>query len=318
MKRIGFIISEKENEKRRAITFEDAKKIKNRQNVYFQTGYGKTLGVSDEEFTHAGFQILPKEEILKMEILCDPKIGDALYLDYLLPHQTIFGWVHAVQNHQTASKIIKAKASAYAWENMHYQGRHSFWRNNELAGEAAVMDAFLHYGELPYNCKVAVLGRGNTAKGAIRILTSLGAEIHVYDRKKEKLFQEEMKNYDVIVNAVLWNYERNNHIIYQKDLRSLKRNAMIIDVSCDRNGAIESCVPTTIEDPVYTVDGVLHYAVDHTPSIFYRTATNSISKEVVKYIDLLIDDKPNQILNKALIIDKGKIIDPELLKFYQS
>ena len=75
---------------------------------------------------------------------------------------------------------------------MNYKGRHLFWRNNELAGEAAVMHAFQGFGRMPYETKTAVLGCGNTARGAIKVLNMLGAEVMQYDRRSEALFQEEL------------------------------------------------------------------------------------------------------------------------------
>jgi len=315
MNRIGFVISNKENEHRRAITIEDIKTIKNKDHLYFQEGYGIPFGIEDNEYINYGCHVASKKEILELEIICDPKVGDADYLDNLHHGQIIFGWVHATQNKSVTDKIINNGISAYAWENMHQKGRHCFWRNNEIAGEAAIMNAFLCYGEMPYNCKVAVLGRGNTARGAIRILSLLGAEFHVYDRKMESLFKDEISNYDVIVNSILWDTTRTDHIIYKDDLKRLKKNCMIIDISCDQAGAVETCIPTTISNPTYMIDGIIHYSVDHTPSIFYKTATQSISNEVIKYLDDLIERKFNNVLNSALIIEKGKIIDDEIIKF---
>lgn len=184
-----------------------------------------------------------------------------------------------------------------------------------MAGEAAIMHAFQCFGIMPYNTKVALLGRGNTACGALKILTLLGADVTVYDRKTEKLFQEELAEYDVIVNAILWDATRDDHIIYEKDLFRMKKNAMIIDVSCDRQGAIETSEPTTIEDPIYKKHGIMHYVVDHTPSLFYKTATVGISSAVAKYIDELIESNPGDVMKKALIIEKGVIIDDQINQF---
>ena len=64
------------------------------------------------------------------------------------------------------------------------------------------MHAFQCWGEMPYNCKVALLGRGNVSRGALKLLSMLGAEIIVYDRKTEKLFRKEVGKFDVIVNAI--------------------------------------------------------------------------------------------------------------------
>ncbi len=314
MKTIGFVTSKKENEKRRAIIPEDILNIKNREYMYFEEGYGLCLGYSDEEYCCLGCKIVDRETVLKQNIICDPKIGDADYLG-LLKNQTGFGWFHAVQNRDIADKLISGGLTAYAWEDMYYGNRHVFWRNNEIAGEAAIMHAFECYGKMPYNTKVAVLGKGNIARGAIKILTLLGADITVYDRKTEKLFQEELGNYDVIVNAILWDVSRKDHIIYREDMKRLKKNALIIDVSCDRNGGIETSVPTTIDNPSYEIDGVMHYAVDHTPALFYKTATIGISNEVWKYIDLLIEGNEDAVLKNAKIIENGNILDNRIKVF---
>lgn len=200
---------------------------------------------------------------------------------------------------------------------MYEKGRHVFWRNNEIAGEAAIVQAFEAYGKFPYETKVAILGRGNTARGAYRILNGLGADITVYGRNMEILFRKEISDYDVIVNAILWDVNRKDHVIYKKDLKRMKKNALIIDVSCDANKAIETSKITTIKEPVYYVDGIMHYVVDHTPSIFYRTASREISKEMAKYLDFIIEEKENEneVLVKAIIIDNGEIIDKKILKY---
>jgi N5-(carboxyethyl)ornithine synthase len=108
----------------------------------------------------------------------------------------------------------------------------------------------------------------------------MGADVVVYDRHTEQLLSKELGEYDVIVNALLWDTKRTDHIIYREDLKRMKKGAMIIDVSCDRAGAIETSVPTTLENPTYVVDGITHYVVDHTPSLFYKTTSKCISEVV--------------------------------------
>ncbi|WP_270488389.1 N(5)-(carboxyethyl)ornithine synthase [Butyricimonas synergistica] len=314
MKTVGLPISHKENEKRRALVLSDIAKIENKCQIFIETGYGEVLGIRDEDYIHAGVQITSRDDVLSKDIICDPKIGDADYLD-MLNNQIIFGWVHAVQNRDITDKIIKHKLTSYAWEDMYEDGRHSFWRNNEIAGEAAVFHAYMCHGMFPYNTKAAVLGRGNIARGAIKTLNFMGAEVIQYDRKMEGLFRKELDKYDVIVNAILWDTSRKDHIIYKKDLKRMKRNALIIDIACDRNGGVESSIPTTIENPIYTIDGVTHYVVDHTPSLFWKTATESLSEEFVKYIDGLIQDQPDDVLVKARNFDKGVILDDRINKF---
>lgn len=316
MNTIGFVKSRKENEKRIALLPEHIGRIRNRKSLVIETGYGSDFGIPDSAYEEQGATIATREVVLKQDIICDPKIGDAEYLESL-SGQILFGWIHAVQNREITDKILQGKNTAIAWEDMYYSGRHIFWRNNEIAGEAAIMHAYLLHGIFPYNTKVAVLGRGNVARGVLKTLNFMGADVTIYDRRTEMLFREELPRYDVVVNAILWDTSRNDHIIYREDLKKMKRGALIIDVSCDRNGGIESSIPTSIHDPIYFVDGIAHYVVDHTPSLFYKTSSEDISLQVSEYIGYLIEGtfEENTVLKNALSIKEGIIIDQRINKF---
>ena len=316
MKTIGFVKSDKENENRIALIPEDLVNIKNKNYIYIEQGYGLCNNYTDEEYKEKGCNIVSREEAMNMDIIVDPKIGDAKYLTEI-KNKTIFGWIHAVQNRDITDILLENKLTAYAWEDMFEDGRHIFWRNNEVAGEAAVMHALTLHGIMPYDANVAIIGNGNTARGAYRILTQLGAKVKTYNRRTEKLLNKELTEYDIIVNAVLWDVSRKDHIIYKEDLKRMKKGALIIDISCDRNGAIETSIPTPIENPIYEIDGIVHYLVDHTPSLVYKTVSKELSKEATKYIDYLIEEtsETNTCLKESLIIKNGEIIDTRINEF---
>lgn len=312
---VGFPISHKENENRRAIVPEHIKRMKHPECLFFETGYGDVLGIQDEAYQELGCHICSHSEVIHKDIICDPKVGDADYLGQLSEGQTIFGWIHATQNRDITDSIVNRKLTAFAWEKMYDRGRHVFWRNNELAGEAAIMHAFQCYGRMPYETKVAVIGRGNTARGAIKVLNMLGADVMQYDRRMEELLRCELETYDVVVNCVLWDVMRKDHIIYRENLSHMKHGAMIVDVSCDSNGGIETSHPTTIDEPTYVVDGILHYVVDHTPSLFYKTFSWNNSEEIWKYIEELQSGNIGNVLMDSLIIKHGVIVDSEIMKY---
>jgi len=314
MKTLGFPISDKLNENRRALIPLHIKEIKKPENIYIEKGYGEVLGYSDDEYLACGVNIVDRKIALKQNIICDPKIGDAKYLDEI-HNQTIFGWVHAVQNKNITDKLINNKLTAIAWEDMFDRGRHVFWRNNEIAGEAAIVHAYTLHGLFPYNTKVALLGRGNIARGALKILTMMGADITVYDRRTEQLLRDEIGEYDVFVNAILWDTSRKDHIIYKDDLKKMKKGSLIIDISCDRNGGVETSIPTTLGNPTYIIDGITHYAVDHTPTLFFKTISETLSENIAPYINQLIDDTPDIILKNAIVVQNGIIVDQRINKF---
>lgn len=314
MNTIGFVNSDKENEYRIAITPTDAKKIKNKKYIFVEQGYGLKNNYTDDEYKKAGVNVVSKKEAMKADIIVDPKIGDAKYLKNL-KDKTIFGWIHAVQNRNITDILIKNNLTVYAWEEMFEKGRHIFWRNNEVAGEVAIMHAILLHGIMPYDTKVAIIGNGNTARGAYRVLTQLGASVKTYNKKMERLLVDEISQFDIVVNAVLWDVNRRDHIITKKDLTKMKKGALIIDISCDKNGAIETSIPTTIECPIYSIDGIAHYVVDHTPSLVYKTVSKELSNAIRSYVDELITDNISETLKKANIIKNGKILDDKIVKF---
>lgn len=316
MKTVGFVIPVKENEKRRVLLPKDIEKIKEKDCLYFEKGYGKILGISDSEFEKVGCNVVSFDEVLKQDIICDPKIGDANYLDKLKEKQIIFGWVHAVKNKKLTDLLLNKKITVIAFEDMFYKNRHIFYKNNILAGEAACYNAINYLGRLPENLNAVIIGNGNTAHGAYKALSKLGVSVDIYTRDLEELLRENLYKYDLIVNCVLWDVKRRDHIIYREDIKKMKKGSMIIDVSCDEKGAIETSHPTTIDNPIYLVDNIIHYAVDHTPSIFYQTFSLECSKTITEYINDLVLEKDNEVLKNATIIGNGKILDQKI-KIYQ-
>lgn len=312
---IGLLKSHMAHERRIALLPQDLAKIQQRESFYIEKDYGIELGISDESYAILGAHIVSRDIALKQNIICDPKIGESDFLDQLDADQTIFGWLHAKQSRAITNVLVKTGVRAIAWEEMYLHHRHTFWRNNELAGEAAIMHAFILTGQMPYDTKVAVIGRGNVAFGAIKVLQGLGANITVFKHNQETLLRQTLHEYDVIVNAAIWDINRHDHLISLDDLDQMKKESLIIDISADAGGGIESSHITTMANPIYQLNQITHYVIDHTPSLLYKTASKSISKATLPFWDDLILETQNDVLNQATIIDKGKILDPHITYF---
>ena len=99
-----------------------------------------------------------------------------------------------------------------------------------------------------------------------------------------------LRESDVIVNGIQWAKDRKDHIIYREDLKLMKKGAMIVDVACDDEGAVETCRSTTHDDPVYKEEGILHYCVDNIPSAFAQTASITLANATCPML-LQIADK---------------------------
>lgn len=297
---------------------QDLPNIRYVEQLYVEEGYGIDLGYSDEEYMTCGVNIVSREEVLKCDAIVDVKLGNADYFEQLGPGKILIGWAHAVQDVQFTDAVLAGNHTVIAWEEMFEDGRYIFYRNREIAGEAAIIQAYQYCGKMPYETSVAILGNGYTAKGALRILHGLGAEVDVYRRNLESLFKRKMNEYDVLVNCVMWDTRRTDRIIYKKDLKKLKKGAMIIDVSCNPNLEIETSRPTSIDNPVYKVDGVIHYAVDNTPAMFPMTVTKIISEEFSSLVDIISEGNWSDMIRGAVIINKGHILDKEIKDFREA
>ncbi len=313
MRRVGFVISHKNNEKRRALLPEDLKHIKNLDCIYVEKGYGESIGSKDCDYK--GVNFASREDVLNCDVIVDVKLGDADYLDKLADNKILCGWAHAVQNIDFTTTCIKKKFTVIAWENIFKNGRYIFYRNREIAGEAAIIQSIRYAEKCPYELKVAIIGNGQTAKGALRVLHGLGAQVDVYGRKLENAFKKNMFKYDVLVNCVMWDTTRTDRLIYKEDLKKMKPGTLIIDVSCDPYLEIETSHPTTIDNPVYTVDGVIHYAVDNTPAMYPKTVSKVLSNNFAKYYDELVTGKYSDEIEKAIALENGNIVDEEIVKF---
>lgn len=319
MKTVGLLISHKNGEKRRAILPEDIKKVNHPELLFFEKGYGELLNIEDSEYINAGANIVSREEALQKDIIVDVKLGDADYIKQLDPGKILFGWAHAVQSVDFTTDVINGKHTLYAWEDLYEDGRYIFYKNREIAGEAAMLHAIPMMGFMPYEAKFAILGNGQTAKGVQRILYGLGAkQVDIYGRRLETLFRKEMFNYDVIVNCILWDTNRKDRIIYKEDLKKFKKGTFIVDVSSDVELEIETSRPTTIDNPIYEVDGVVHYSVNNTPALFSMTVTKVLSDRISELLNPLIEEKDNEMLERAKEIESGEIILEDIRKYREA
>ena len=318
MRSIGFIISHKNNEERRALLPQDLSGIHHRRKLFFEEGYGLSLGIPDAAYIAQGVRMVTRAEALGCDIITDVKLGDADYLQELQPGRILFGWAHAVQMTDFTTQVLSGRHTVLAWEEIYEDGRYIFYRNREVAGEAAILHGFRYSGRMPYDASVAILGNGQTAKGALRILHGLGAKVDVYPRKFEKLFRRKMFDYDVLVNCVMWDTSREDRIIYREDLKKMKPGTLIIDVTCNQSLEIETSRPTTIDLPVYTVDGVVHYAVDNTPAMYPKTVSHVLSQGLAPMIDPMVEGKLPAHMKAAVVIESGSILQEEIRVFREA
>lgn len=316
MKSIAFIKTRKSFEDRVAILPEQIKNISAHE-IIIEENYATHIGIADEEYEKNGATIKKFAEAITADILVDPKIGDGDYIHLLPANRILFGYFHAVQHKELTDLLLKNNHVCYAWEDMNKQGEHLFHENNVLAGYASVMHASTLYKRRFTGLKAAILGRGNTAIGAYDALLKLGSTVDIYTRVTESLLTKRLNKYDIIVIAVLWDIQRKDYVISKEDLPIMKKNALIIDVSCDIDGAVETSMPTTLESPMRKIDGIYHYSLSNSPTIYSIDASKSFGEVIPEYLNDLVQGNSNNVLDDALILNQGKICDSRITKYQE-
>ena len=178
-------------------------------------------------------------------------------------------------------------------------------------------------GSAPAN--VAILGAGNVGIGAARCAIGLGADVTLLDINLEGLrnirqnifsgiktlylnsynIRQILPKIDLLINAVKWPPQSDQHIVTREMLGLMKNRALIVDISCDPAGAIETCVPTSHDQPTYVVDGIRHYCVDNLPSAVAKTASDALSNTSLPYVCKIADKGWLKAIKEDMALRRG-------------
>nr|AXL04893.1 alanine dehydrogenase [Aeromonas hydrophila] len=327
-----------------------------RNQLIFEKGYASSLGVTDSYLRENFGGVVSREELFSLGdvwLLPKPEKDD---FKFFSEGKILWGWPHCVQGFDIAQAAIDAKMTLVAWEAM-YGGSdrtHVFYRNNELAGYAAVQHMMMLTGKTGYfgrRLKAAVLGFGATARGAINCLKSLGiVDVSVYSQRPNHLLNapiesitykqmlrrdgktflegnryqdfvkpvEVLREYDVVVNCILQDPVNPMMFIEEQDIGSINKQMDIIDISCDRGMGFYFARPTTFDEPSFNVGtNINYYCVDHTPTLYWDSASYEITRSIMSYLPHFIngDWKENPVLAAAIEIEEGLIINNKIIQF---
>lgn len=338
----------KEEEYRVAITPAGAAELKKHgHTVLVETGAGTGSGFSDDEYLDAHADIIERHALFEVAELI-AKVKEPLPEEYALLRkgQSLFTFLHLASNRELASILLKKRVSAFGYETLEKDGALPLLAPmSEVAGRMAPLVGSWYLqkvhggtGVLPSGVsgvrpgRAVILGAGVVGTNAARIAFGIGMDVVVMNRGIERLqkidetyrgqvktlpltpgnITREIVEADLIIGAVLIPGGKTPLLISRSMLRSMKKGSVIVDVSIDQGGCAETSRPTTHNDPVYEVDGVIHYTVANMPGAFPRTSTIALTNETLPYVTLLADmgagkAAKNGVLKTALNIHEGKI-----------
>jgi len=366
MLKLGVIgTSKKENEQRMPIHPEHFRRIPEqlRRQLIFERGYGAPFGLSDEEIAAQTGGTATRRELLTdlgAVVIPKPMLED---LEALREGGILWGWPHCVQQRELTQVAIDRKQTLIAFEEMFiwspagHIGRHTFYKNNELAGYCAVLHALQlkgidgHYGN---QRKALIISFGAVSRGAIYALKARGfRDITIciqrpdHEVREEVLdchylricrgeddesrlmviehdgarrpFLELVSEADIIVNGIFQEPDQPLMFVAEGEISRLKRDCLIVDVSCDEGMGFSFARPTTFNEPMLKIGTVDYYAVDHTPSYLWESATRSISAALVVYLPIVLAGRDawrqSDTIRRAVVVEDGRIQQPSILSF---
>jgi alanine dehydrogenase len=320
-----------------------------RGRIFIEHGYGERFGFSDDDLAPWVAGLRSRDELLAecdVVILPKPLPGD---LETLRPGQVLWGWPHCVQDERMTQLAIDRELTLIAFEAMNHWNSdgsfsvHVFHKNNELAGYASVLHALTllgSVGDYGRRLRGAVISFGATARGAVRALSALGInDVTVLTQRASSAvaspfasvrmehFQpgsltDVLTDYDVVVNCILQDTDNPLIFVTNADLDRFKPGTLFVDVSCDEGMGFEWASPTSFAEPIVTVGrGIRYYAVDHSPSYLWNSATWENSEALLYYLPIVLSGPDgwdgDDTIKRAIEIREGRIQNPRILSFQQ-
>ncbi len=308
--------------------------------VLVESGAGLGSGFSDDEYLDADADIVERDAIFKTaELLV--KVKEPLPEEFSLfrDGQALFTYLHLAPNRDLARFLLARRITAIGYETLEKDGTLPLLAPmSEIAGRMApIMAAYylqrIHGGEGLLATGVAgvrpakavILGGGIVGLNAARVCLGLGMETVVINKtidrlqKLDELFRgrvrtmtstahtigAEIRDADMVICAVLIPGGRTPVLISRGMLGTMKKGSVIIDISVDQGGCAETSRPTTHDDPIYSVDGVIHYAVANMPGAYPRTSTMALTNVTLPYIKALAGMGIEKALREDAAIRSG-------------
>lgn len=342
----------KNNENRVALTPAGVQELtKNGHEVYVQHNAGFDSGLIDEEYINAGARILTGIEevynVAEMIIKVKEPIDEEFPL--IRKDQLIFTYFHFASYEPLTQAMIKSKAICLAYETVEKADRSLplLIPMSEVAGRMAIQEG-AKYLEKPMMgrgillggvpgvnpAKVLILGGGIVGTQAAKMAAGLGADVTIMDISLPRLryladimpanvstlmsneynIRELIPHHDLIVGAVLIPGAKAPHLITRDMLKDMRPGTVLVDVAVDQGGCIETCTPTTHQDPIYIIDDVIHYCVANMPGAVPYTSTVALTNATLPYALQLANKgwkqacKENSELKLGLNIINGEVV----------
>ena len=324
--------------------------IQNGHKVVVETNAGVGSSFSDEDYKKAGAEIAntPEEIFTNADMIM--KVKEPINKEYQMIRegQIVFTYFHFAASRELTEAMMKSKCIGIAYETVQKLDRSLplLIPMSEVAGRMAPQEGAKYLekvmggrgvllGGVPGTgpAEVIVLGGGIVGTNAAKIAAGFGARVTIFDNNLYRLrylddvmpknittmmsneyyIRAALPKADLVIGAVLIPGAKAPHLITKDMLSLMKEGSVVVDVSVDQGGCIETCKPTTHANPTYVVDGVLHYCVANMPGAVPHTSTLALTNATLPYAVEIANKgyeeaiKTNNEIKLGLNVIDGKI-----------
>lgn len=341
--KVGIPKEIKNNENRVGMTPAGVRELINHgHTVLVQESAGEGSGFSDEEYEKVGAIIRPSIEMVYAQSDMIVKVKEPIEPEYPLIRrgQVVFTYFHFASDLPLTKAMMKSRAVCIAYETVQKADRSLplLAPMSEVAGRMAALNGAYYMqktkggkGKLMSGvpgvrpAKVLVLGGGTVGEAAARIAAGMGADVIITDISLPRLrnlqaelpanvhtlyssehnIRQELHDVDIIIGSVLVPGDATPKLITRDMLKEMEPGTVMVDVAIDQGGCFETSHPTTHSDPVYTVDGILHYAVANIPGAVPNTSTTALTNATLPYALALADKGWKAAVADDMALAKG-------------
>jgi alanine dehydrogenase len=334
--------------------------IKRGHEVFVETGAGINAGFGNKEYLQAGAKIEPNRNHIfeKCEMIVKVKEPQPQEIPLFRKGQILYTYLHLAASKKLTKALMDKEIKAVAYETIETDDGHlpCLIPMSEIAGRLAVQEG-AKYLEKPFGGrgillggvpgvrrgKVAILGGGVVGTNACKIAVGIGADVSILDIDARRLaylddifgssittlysndanIESVLQECDVVIGAVLVHGSKAPKLIRREHLSLMKPGAVIVDVAVDQGGCAETIHPTTHDAPIYTVDGIVHYAVANMPGAVALSSTIALTSATLHYGLMIAEHglekacQRNTELCRGINLYQGQCVYPNIARDLQ-
>ncbi len=313
--------------------------------VWVQNGAGTGSGFADEAYREAGAKMVQNAaDAWSAEMVVKVKEPLPEEFTFLRPNLLLFTYLHLAADKRLTDALLETKTTGIAYETIQeLDGSLPLLRPmSEVAGRMSVQVGAYYLqsswdkemtgkgvllGGVPgvHPGRVVVLGGGVAGSNAAKVALGMGAIVRVLDIDERRLeylehvlgdriitlmsnydnIEESVTNADLVIGTVLRAGAKATKLVSRKMISQMKPGSVVVDVSVDQGGCVETCRPTSHEAPTFLVDGVIHYCVTNMPGAVARTSAHALTNATLRYTLALASKGPERAAQQFPAIALG-------------